>query len=176
MPAIIEVNTGNPPFWGENIKLTPGFIPKTGENGAHVVTVTDYDEKTGLVSLDNQWGKGRDHIGGSGISTGDLYIATMPPGSKETIEILQRDVQWNRDHHTINTSKELELLRQENAGGQLSDGDLKVQLDKTMEDAGRRWQANGTGPEDVERKQAEENYAKIIKTLEKHPIINMQQQ
>jgi hypothetical protein len=175
LPAIIMVNIGNAPFWGENVSLKPGSLPpKSGVNGEHVVTVTDYDEKTGLVSLDNQWGKGRDHIGASGISTGDLYLATMPPGNQETIDTLQRDVKWNRDNHSINTSKELELLRQENVGGKLSEADFRSQADKTMDSARKRWHANGTKEDDIERKQAEENYAKIIKTLDRPRIIHMQ--
>ena len=174
LPAIVEVNTGNSPFWGENVSLNPGsFAPKAGANGEHVVTVTDYDEKTGKVSLDNQWGKGRDHIGASGISTGDLYGATLPPGSQETIDTLKRDVQWNRDHNNINTSKELELLRQENVAGQLSNDDFKTQAAQTMDEAQKRWSAKGTGVDDVERKQAEEYYAKIDKVLNQPRIIHM---
>jgi len=167
LPAIVMVNTGNSPFWGENVSLKAGALPKSGAHGEHVVTITDYDPKTGIVSMDNQWGKGRDHTGGSGISTGDLYIATLPPGSPETIGILERDVKWNRDHDTVNTFKELELLRQKKEGQRLTEDEYKEQVEKAMEDARKRWAAKGIKEDDVERQQAEEQYAKIQKSLQK---------
>jgi len=63
LPAIVSVHTGNPPF-------------NSRDGGGHVVNVTDYDEKTGTVKVDNQWGSESDHVG---VSVETLFAASRAP-------------------------------------------------------------------------------------------------
>lgn len=66
LPAIVVVNVANEPFNREK----PGW---------HFVTVTDYDESLGVVSVDNQWSTKGDHLGANGIKVHDLYNAIYAP-------------------------------------------------------------------------------------------------
>jgi len=50
MPVIIYVNGRDEAFGGS----------PNGEHGAHVVTIRDYDPKTGMVTISNQWGSKND--------------------------------------------------------------------------------------------------------------------
>lgn len=87
-PVIIAVNGDHKPFGSGN-----GFAP-------HVVTVTDYDAATGLVTLDNQWGKDNDITGLPGqkqkITARELYDAmSMFPSfdfMKEHVEKNLKDI------------------------------------------------------------------------------------
>jgi hypothetical protein len=73
LPAIIRVHTGNEPF------LTDQGGGLSRSRGVwHVVSITAYDEQSGKVWMDNQWGKSSDHQ----MKVGDLYKATLePPGN-----------------------------------------------------------------------------------------------
>lgn len=53
-PVVIEVDAAKKPFGDDK-----GF-------GPHMVSITDYDQESGLVSVDNQWGKGADQTGKEG--------------------------------------------------------------------------------------------------------------
>jgi hypothetical protein len=69
-PVLIEVDAAKKPF-GDG----KGY-------GPHVVTITDYDPQTGLVSVDNQWGKGADMTGlpGQGAKpTAEVLWGSMSP-------------------------------------------------------------------------------------------------
>lgn len=73
-PVLIEVDAAKKPF-GDG----KGF-------GPHVVTITDYDPATGLVTVDNQWGKGADMTGLPGekpkVPVAELFSSmNMIPGS-----------------------------------------------------------------------------------------------
>lgn len=46
--------------------------------GWHVVCITDYDEKSQLVSIDNFWGPYSDHFNQDGISLHALYLSSCP--------------------------------------------------------------------------------------------------
>lgn len=46
---------------------------------AHVVTIVGYNDTTGMVQLDNQWGNQLDHIADGGISVSSLFQATRVP-------------------------------------------------------------------------------------------------
>jgi YD repeat-containing protein len=76
LPIILCVHTGKKPFSGSEDEGGSG-----GSKGSwHVVTVTGYDEKTGMVQLDNQWGRKWDHLGRADgkslVHVRDLYPAT----------------------------------------------------------------------------------------------------
>jgi hypothetical protein len=70
LPAIIRVHTGNEPFLSDQ-----GGTLSRSKGVWHVVSVTAFDEQTGKVSIDNQWGKSSDHQ----MKIGDLYNATLEP-------------------------------------------------------------------------------------------------
>jgi hypothetical protein len=70
MPVVIRVHTGNEPFLSDQ---GGGFSRSRGV--WHVVNVVDYDETTGKVTVDNQWGKSCDHV----MKIKDLYTATLEP-------------------------------------------------------------------------------------------------
>ena len=160
MPIIIGVHTGQEPFLHDSGNGAAG-----GSGGWHVVTITDYDDATGKVKIDNQWGSSADHQGDNGVSIDDLYRASRNPADTEmreapwykpweddkkvnvTIESLQKDVDYNREHGTIDTQKELELLRLKNKHGGMSDADYDKELKKTIDESAERWKqqkADGT--------------------------------
>lgn len=75
LPAVVEVDANNEPFWTDS-----GAGAAGGSGTAHVVTITDYDPSTGTVAMDNQWGDTNDRLTGSRrMSVHDLYQA-MGPG------------------------------------------------------------------------------------------------
>jgi len=168
LPAIIWVDSGNSPFWGDGGSYNKEHN-KGGDHGPHVVSITDYDPATGRVSVDNQWGSAKDHgAGGGGISIGDLYAASNQAGSAENIKTLDRDVAWNRQEgHHINTFKELELLRQKRIAGKLTDETYQKQVEATMKDARERWKNTGRSDNEseIEKKQAEEHYSRIMRQI-----------
>ncbi len=63
LPAIIVVDAAHPMY---NQNSTKG-------GHWHVVSVTDFDEKAGLVTISNQWGKANDKQ----VKLADLYNTTM---------------------------------------------------------------------------------------------------
>lgn len=65
LPAILKVNTKHEPF-------------HTAEEGWHVINIVDFDQRSGLVSIDNTWGSTHDHLGNRAISMRMLYLATKP--------------------------------------------------------------------------------------------------
>ncbi|HEY9870820.1 MAG TPA: LysM domain-containing protein, partial [Candidatus Obscuribacterales bacterium] len=104
LPAQMIIHSGNEPFFGDSGGGVAG-----GSGGWHVVTVRDFDERTGRVSLDNQWGTDADHTKGNEMSVSDLYLATLAPGSPEIVRELRRRQQQNPDYLT-----QIDLLRQQN--------------------------------------------------------------
>src|SRR5262249_38531458 len=68
LPAIIFVDSQNPPFYEDSGGSTAG-----GSGDHHFVRVTSYDQKTGTVSIDNQWGSKSDR---KSMPVGQLYQAT----------------------------------------------------------------------------------------------------
>ncbi len=152
MPVIIRVHTGEEPFLHDS-----GGGKAGGSGGWHVVTITDYDEKTGCVKIDNQWGSSVDHPGDKDtVSVHDLFRASRSPDYKETTfgittggteHDLKKDVEWDRKNNTVDTRKELELLRLEHKNGELSDKEYTDQMKKCIDDANERWakqKADGT--------------------------------
>lgn len=58
LPVIIDVDASRYPFSDPTI----GWIIRgLSDNTGHVVSITDYDPKTGMVSISNQWGKRMDY-------------------------------------------------------------------------------------------------------------------
>jgi len=145
LPAVISVYTGNEPYRADSHAGDAG-----GSGGWHAVTITDYDETTGKVSVANQWGKGARHIqhdGQGGLSVGELYAATNGPRPGESrqqslmheIEDLKKQVADERKEGQPNHAVELELLRKQHEAGQISDKDYQAAVQKTMVQAVRDW-------------------------------------
>ncbi len=152
LPIIMGVHSGQEPFLHDS-----GGGAAGGSGGWHVVTITDYDAATGKVQIDNQWGSSADHQGDHAVHIHDLYRASRNPDEtvKEdapwykpwadpkdvnvTIEDLQKDVDWDRNHNTVDTQKEFELLRLKHQYGGMSDNDYDKDLKKTIDDAADRW-------------------------------------
>jgi len=137
LPVIVSVHLGNEPFYRDSGSELSG-----DGGGWHVVTATHIDEQSGLVSVDNQFGREADHIGSAGISVEDLYLTMRRPGSPENIAILQRHVDADRDHRTLDSYRELELLRQRRVAG-MQNADYERELEQTIERSYDRWHQRG---------------------------------
>lgn len=125
-PTILRVNTVAEPFYTDSGQGSAG-----GSGGPHVVTITDYDEKTGLVTVDNEWGKDADHGKDKPIHIHDLYTAMQ---SKQGIEDqLKLDVKWNREHNTIDPAKEMQLLRFRKLNGHITNSEYVKELNTVIE-------------------------------------------
>lgn len=158
LPIIMGVHSGQEPFLHDSGNGAAG-----GSGGWHVVTITDYDEATGKVKIDNQWGSEADHQGDNGVHVHDLYRASRSPEATEevdapwykpwagkedenvTIRDLEKDVEWDRDKDTIDTQKEFELLRLKHQYGGMSDADYDDELKDAIDDAADRWQEQKDG-------------------------------
>lgn len=148
LPIIIGVHTGNEPLLHDS-----GGGAAGGSGGGHVITVTGYEAgPPARINVDNQWGEGVDYQGNKTMSVHDLYLTMRPPDNAGQIADLQRDVDWDRAHGTIDTRKEFELLRLRHnlpAGdaNRLSDADFDRMMREQMTAAADRWEqqkADGT--------------------------------
>jgi hypothetical protein len=126
LPVIVQVNTENEPFWSDSHGGDAG-----GAGGEHVINITDYDEKTGKVTIRNQWDKDADHD----VSTKDLYDATRFP--KEEIPALQKEVDDSKASGHRDYVKEYELLRLERQYGKITDADYEKQAVQVTIDKAR---------------------------------------
>ncbi|HEY9867627.1 MAG TPA: LysM domain-containing protein, partial [Candidatus Obscuribacterales bacterium] len=109
LPVIIGVYGTSEPFLTDS-----GGGRAGGSDGAHVVTITGYRPgPPPMVEVDNQWGEEADHTGDRAVSMHDLYLSMRPPDNAGQIADMRRDVEWNREHNSIDTFKEFELLRME---------------------------------------------------------------
>jgi hypothetical protein len=100
-PVLLRVNPECDPFY---IDSENGYAG--GSIGSHAVCITGYDERTGRVFVDNQWGRAKDHGPDQPIELGDLYIATLK--THDAIERLRIVVAQNND-----PLARMELLRLE---------------------------------------------------------------
>lgn len=94
-----------------------------------------------------------------------MYLATNKAGSKENIDTLKRDVEWNKQHGHRNTFKELELLRQQKIGGEVDAVAYEREVERVMNEARERWKNSSEKESQVERQQAEEQFQKIQKQI-----------
>ena len=135
LPMIVKVNTFSEPFNSDSFGAGAG-----GDAGSHVVTITDYDEKTGKVTVDNQWGKKNDHGKDDPLSTHELYIAMQKPEDAE--KTIAADVKYNHEHGISDPVKEIELKRYEaNLGGGDSIG--RTSVTNSIHEMKRRWDKGG---------------------------------
>lgn len=130
LPAVIFVHPQNEPFFADS-----GGGKAGGSGAYHFVTVTDYDPRTGKVSIDKQWGKGSDH---RNLSVSDLYHATQAP-TPERIKELEAEVKRNKAAHKENPVLELEVLRLKRNAGQISQEAFDVEVTRVMKHQKERW-------------------------------------
>ncbi|MBX9567828.1 MAG: hypothetical protein K2X77_02995 [Candidatus Obscuribacterales bacterium] len=155
LPIIVRVETDNQPWLRDSGNGSAG-----GSGGAHVVTITDYQPgPPARVQVDNQWGESTDYQGTRDLSVHDLYMSMRPAADAGQIAELQRDVDWDRAHNTVDTRKEFELLRLRHNlpatdPNRLSDADFDRMMNEQIDAAGERWRqqrANGTFNENEQR-------------------------
>ncbi|MBY0550581.1 MAG: hypothetical protein K2W95_25100 [Candidatus Obscuribacterales bacterium] len=92
-PIILEVHTGSG-FLREQVVEANGGAGGAGDadvGGGHVVTINDYDPRTGKVDVDNQWGNSRDRVGTKGATLAEVdQIAAVAP------EVAQRQAKQDQ--------------------------------------------------------------------------------
>lgn len=155
MPVIVWVDAQNEPFFTDSGAGTNG-----GAGGAHVVTITDYDPVTKQVQVDNQWSQSADHS----VSLHDMYAATRPSTSAESIKSIEADVAWDRLTGTEDGFKEFEMLRLEKNAGKLTDAQYDAAIIATMKKQQQQWADEGdTYP--GEKAKAMAKYNQMLKFL-----------
>ncbi len=135
LPAVIWVDPRHEPFHTE---CEQGASNKK-DKMAHVITISDYDPNTHQATIDNQWTKACDHS----ISIHDLYLASWPAHHPDSQKRLQKDVEWDRKHSTVDGFKELELLRLKLMCHALTDEQYDQAVIATMRTQIARWKARG---------------------------------
>lgn len=132
LPAVMFVDTNNEPFWTDSRAGLAG-----GSGGGHFVTVTDFDPKTGKVTVDNQWGARTDH---SDINIRALYIATEQGApSEQSVKDLKAAVDANKKEGKFDPTMELALARQEHKLGKMNDQQYEEEMKKIMVNAEKKW-------------------------------------
>jgi len=140
LTAILRVNTIAEPFYTDSGNGTAG-----GSGGAHVVTVTDFDEKNGTASVDNQWGWGVDHVKSKPISIHDLYISMQ---SDQDIEaLLKKDVQRNAERNILDPAKEIQMLRMQKANKSIDNNDYVQSMNAIIENTKKSWDTDKVSKE-----------------------------
>jgi hypothetical protein len=138
LPAVIFVDTNNEPFWTDSRAGLAG-----GSGGGHFVTVTDYDPKSGKVTVDNQWGERTDH---SDVNLRALYIATEQGApSEQSVKDLQHAVEQNKKEGKFDPTMELALIRQEHKLGKLNDKQYEEQMQSIMVNSEKKWATQEKG-------------------------------
>ena len=139
LPVVLPVWANNEPFLSDS----GGGDPR-GQEGQHVITITDYEERTGKIRIDNQFGHGSDRS----FTAKELYSCTESAFSDANVQALKEEVERNRGLGKIDTAKELDWVRVQ-AGKGLIKGDFYYDeaLIAVRRDAEKRWQQqkeNGT--------------------------------
>lgn len=140
LPVIVRVEAGNQPWFHDSGGGTAG-----GSDGAHVVCVTGYEEgPPARVQVDNQWGEQSDHLGSRSMSVHDLYQSMRVPDNSDQLAQLQRDVDYDRTHNSIDTRKEFELLRlrhnlPSDDPNYLNEADYNRLVNEQIHQSGMRW-------------------------------------
>jgi hypothetical protein len=140
LPVIVRVESGNQPWFHDSGGGSAG-----GSDGAHVVCVTGYEAgPPARVQIDNQWGEQADHLGKRSMSVHDLYQSMRVPDNTDQLAQLQRDVDYDRAHNSIDTRKEFEVLRLRHSlpaddPNHLNDADYNRLVNEQIDQAGHRW-------------------------------------
>lgn len=134
LPVAIWVHTAHEPFFSDARGEQAGAV-----GGPHVVTITEF--VTGpppVVAIDNHWLSSGDRRT-TNVMLHDLYVSMREP--KDTICDLQAEVEVNRANNTIDTSKELDLVRLKYRAKQMDDTSYGCETARVMQEAQQRWTA-----------------------------------
>ncbi len=165
LPVVLPIFSSHEPFLGDGSKFAGG-----GTGGEHVVTITDFDERTGQVKVDNQLGQSSDRA----LPADKVFRAMSPPEARENIEALRRDLAA----HPNDTFTQLDVARLEHEAGKKGDPafadkqggpHFDMELVRLMGEAKNRWrQEKESGTFDpAEEKRATEKFNSIMSTLSK---------
>jgi hypothetical protein len=127
LPIITMVHSDNEPFYTDC-----GGGAAGGSGAWHVVTITDYDEKTGKVYVDNEWGYEADHDRDRPINVSDLFVAMNEPKKAEALIAWQ--INDEKKHGQVSTNKELDLLRTQLECGDCTQQQAKYKLQELVRD------------------------------------------
>lgn len=155
LPIVVKVHTGNEPFYTDS-----GAGAAGGSGGWHVVTIRDYQEgPPAMVKIDNQWGSSVDHnTDSSMVSVHDLYQTMRDSKSDDTIEEVQKDVDYNREKGIVDDYKELELLRLKRQNGDLDEDEYKEAIAERIKEMGKH-------PDDAGRQRAMKKLDALVHNL-----------
>lgn len=134
LPAILWVDAQHEPFFSDSGAGLAG-----GSGGAHVVSITDYDPKTGAASVDNQWQQSADHK----VPLHDLFIASRSSLDPAALTMVGTDVAVNKALGQIDGAKELDYLRLQKNASKLNADEYDSKIIETMKANTERWRSNG---------------------------------
>jgi hypothetical protein len=120
-PVMVHVDGSCPPL--DRYNLHPGA------DGNHVITISNYDPRSGIVKFSNWWGK---LSRGQSMSVHDLFIDTHY--HSQVIKLLEKDVEWNKQHHQRNYEKEYELLRLQYGAKLISEAEFRRRIAEVATD------------------------------------------
>jgi hypothetical protein len=118
LPIIVAVDTINEPFWTDS-----GGGRADGSGGAHVITITDFDGKTGMAKIQNQWDKSANHD----ISVRDLTTA-IHGNEGHKLEILDKRAAKYRSEGRPDFNMEYDVLQLKHSTGKISDAEYDQQI------------------------------------------------
>jgi hypothetical protein len=109
----------------------------SGSNGAHAVTIRDYDAKTGSVMIDNQWGDSADHRKNNPVDIRDLFVATQ--SNEGAINVLQHMIADDYKRGRFDLRKRMQLLRLSNLVEEITDSEYAKKVHQAVEVVASRW-------------------------------------
>jgi hypothetical protein len=150
LPAILEVNTSNEPFWSDS-----GGSAAGGSGSWHALTITDYDAQKRKVSICNQWVEWP-----RAIALKDLYQSTLPPGAGYTAPRLKTGEQKALDFAT-----ELVLLWQQRSRKGISSERFDQQIASLLNRAHSEMLRRSTAEAELDHRKLEMNFARVFASL-----------
>jgi hypothetical protein len=131
-PVFVKVNCMCEPFY-----LDARLSRASGSNGAHAVTIRDYDAKTGSVMIDNQWGDSADHRKNNPVDIRDLFVATQ--SNEGAINVLQHMIADDYKRGRFDLRKRMQLLRLSNLVEEITDSEYAKKVHQAVEVVASRW-------------------------------------
>jgi hypothetical protein len=146
LPVVIKVNSMCEPFF-----MDANLTKASGADGAHAVTIRDFNASTGAVIIDNQWGDSVDHGRDKPINILDLYVATQ--NNKDAAKTLHQMIDDDKRHGRFDPRKHMQQLRLANLAHEVSDGVYALKVHDEVHAAANRWDKLPPGEKTVEREE-----------------------